>query len=61
MIILAHNHPNGMPLPSDADVKATRQIYNILDTVGIKLLDHVIVGPNNAISMKDTGYFNIFE
>lgn len=61
LIILAHNHPNGVPIPSDADIKATRQLTNILDTIGIKLLDHVIVGPNNAISMKDAGYFNIFE
>ncbi len=61
LIILAHNHPNGVALPSDADVKITRQLGGILSSVGIKLLDHVIVGPNNAVSMKNSGYFNIFE
>lgn len=61
MIIIAHNHPNGDALPSDADIKVTRQLYHTLSSVGIKLLDHIIVGPNNALSMKDTGYFNIFE
>lgn len=61
LIILAHNHPNGVPVPSDADVKVTRQLNNILKSVGINLLDHIIVGPNNAISMKDNGYFNTFE
>ena len=61
MIILSHNHPNGQALPSDADIKATRQLYHTLNSVGIKLLDHVIVGQSNAISMKDSGFFNIFE
>ena len=61
MIILSHNHPNGLALPSGEDIKATRQLHNILDRVGIKLLDHVIVGKTGAISMKDSGYFNIFE
>ena len=61
MIILAHNHPNGIPVPSEADVKVTRQLYNTLKNVGITLLDHIIVGPNDAVSMKDTGYFNFFE
>ena len=61
LIIIAHNHPNGQALPSDADIKVTRQLYHTLKSVGIRLLDHIIVGPNDALSMKDTGYFNIFE
>lgn len=61
LIILAHNHPNGLALPSDKDIQVTRQLRGILENVGIKLLDHVIVGPKNAISMKESGYFNIFE
>jgi len=61
MIILAHNHPNGVALPSDADISATRQLHNTLEKVGIKLLDHIIVGKGSAISMKDTGYFNAFD
>lgn len=61
LIILAHNHPNGEALPSDADIKVTRQLHGILESVGIKLLDHIIVGKKNAISMKNNGYFNIFE
>lgn len=61
VIIIAHNHPNGIPVPSDADIAATKQMYTILQSVGIRMIDHIIVGKNHAISMKDTGYFNIFE
>ncbi len=60
-IIISHNHPNGIPVPSDADISATRQMHSILKSVGIRLLDHIIVGKNHTISMKNTGYFNIFE
>ncbi len=61
LIILAHNHPNGEALPSDADIKVTRQLHGILESVGIKLLDHIIVGRTEAVSMKNSGYFNVFE
>ncbi|MFA5659689.1 MAG: JAB domain-containing protein [Oscillospiraceae bacterium] len=61
LIILAHNHPNGTAIPSDKDIQVTRQLTETLEAVGIKLLDHVIVGPKNAISMKEAGYFNIFD
>ncbi len=61
LVILAHNHPNGIALPSDKDIQATRQLMEILASVGIKLLDHVIVSPQNAISMKEAGYFNIYD
>lgn len=61
LIILSHNHPNGLPLPSDDDVIQTKKIYQILQSVGITLLDHVIVGQSGVISMKDNGFFNIFD
>lgn len=61
LIIIAHNHPNGTAMPSDADIMATRQLLNILQSVGIKLLDHIVVGRDGVVSMKNTGYFNIYE
>ena len=61
MIILSHNHPNGIPIPSDADIVATRKLYKILDSVGIKLLDHIVASPKSAVSMKYAGYFDFFE
>ena len=42
-VILVHNHPSGLCSPSDEDVDATREIYKILQSVEIQLLDHVIV------------------
>ena len=45
-IILVHNHPSGDPTPSPADFRATDRIYECADIMGIKLLDHVIIGDN---------------
>lgn len=50
-VILAHNHPNGLALPSAADVIVTDQIYASLAALGIKLADHVIVGEYESTSM----------
>lgn len=61
IIILAHNHPNGSPVPSDSDIRVTREMMRILSSIGIELLDHVIVGRHTAISMKHAGYFNILD
>lgn len=61
MIILAHNHPNGEASPSKEDVNITRRLVTVLESVGIKLLDHIIVGPKHAISMRDCGYFSIYD
>lgn len=60
-IIIAHNHPNGDCTPSDRDVVATRNLKRILNDLGINLLDHVIVSKRSAVSMKETGYFNLLD
>lgn len=41
-VYLAHNHPNGLALPSSEDIHATQAIHNILSDVGVKLLDHYV-------------------
>ena len=61
IIILAHNHPNGVPVPSQADITITRQLVGTLSAVGIDMIDHIIVGKNTAVSMKNSGYFNILD
>ena len=43
-IILVHNHPSGDPKPSKADFKITDRIYECASSMGIELLDHVIIG-----------------
>lgn len=45
-IVLIHSHPSGDTNPSQADVKLTKRIKEACDIIGIKLLDHIIVGDN---------------
>ncbi|MGN1187207.1 MAG: DNA repair protein RadC, partial [Lachnospiraceae bacterium] len=52
-IILAHNHPTGDPSPSKEDVLATGRIAKAAELIGISLIDHIIIGDNTYISMKD--------
>lgn len=55
-VILAHNHPNGSPKPSEEDVIFTRTIMKKLEDMGITLLDHFIEGGGKVISMRAEGY-----
>lgn len=55
-IILAHNHPSGDPKPSNDDINFTEQIKNASSLMGMKLLDHVIIGYGRYKSLKDLGY-----
>lgn len=57
-VIVAHNHPSGNTQPSRADLSLTNCLKTALATVDISLLDHVIVGSDNAISLHASGYFN---
>ena len=52
---LLHNHPSGDPTPSEADIKATVRVKEAGNTVGIRLKDHIIIGDNKYISLKDRG------
>lgn len=54
-VILAHNHPSGDPTPSPADQRVTRLLANALALVEVRVLDHVIVGAGQAVSMADRG------
>lgn len=49
--ILAHNHPSGECLPSKQDLDTTRWVYHALETIEVHLIDHIIVGSNNYISL----------
>ncbi len=50
-VILVHNHPSGDDKPSRADIAFTQKIYNCLDILDIKLLDHLIVTKNSYRSL----------
>ncbi|MGL5822599.1 MAG: RadC family protein [Sarcina sp.] len=54
-IILCHNHPSGDPTPSIEDINITKRIKSCGDIIGIELLDHVILGRNRFISLKEKG------
>lgn len=56
-VMIAHNHPNGVPMPSYSDIDTTRILYESLKVFGIDLVDHIIVGDGRAVSMKDSGSF----
>ena len=55
MVALAHNHPSGIALPSDEDRVATEMVREALDTMGVRLVDHIIVADNDYISMAESG------
>ena len=59
--IIAHNHPNGIALPSRDDISATAEIKQTLAAIGITLVDHIIVEQNDYVSMASSpGFKNIF-
>ena len=57
-VILAHNHPAGSPEPSAGDIDFTLNLRNILSSVNVKLSDHIIVGGEEAISMRSQPRFS---
>lgn len=55
-IILVHNHPSGDPTPSQDDIQSTKRIMEVSKLVGIRLLDHLIIGDGRYISLRNEGY-----
>ena len=56
-IIISHNHPSGVPTPSPEDIDVTNRIFEAGHIIGVDLLDHVIIGDHQFVSMKEKGYF----
>lgn len=62
-VILAHNHPSGDPLPSEADIRVTRDLIRAGQLLKIEVLDHIILGrrtpdrPRDYVSLRELGYF----
>lgn len=54
-VILIHNHPSGDPTPSREDVETTRRLIDAGKILGIEVLDHVIIGVGNHVSLKAKG------
>jgi DNA repair protein RadC len=60
-IILLHNHPSGDPSPSREDLVLTRRIAQTGELIGIPLLDHIIIGDNRYVIVKESGYFSLAQ
>lgn len=56
-VVLMHNHPSGDPTPSEADIKITRDLIRAGQLMKIEVLDHVIIGNMNRVSLRELGYF----
>ena len=55
-IICIHNHPSGDPSPSREDIEVTKRLNESGRILGIDLLDHLIIGENKFVSLKEKGY-----
>ena len=62
-IVLVHNHPSGDPMPSEADIRITRDLIRAGQLLKIEVLDHIILGratserPKDYSSLRELGYF----
>ncbi|ALS23246.1 MULTISPECIES: RadC family protein [Paenibacillus] len=54
-IVCAHNHPSGDPTPSPEDVQITKRLVQAGDIVGIDVLDHIVIGDQRFVSLKELG------
>lgn len=55
-VILSHNHPSGVALPSADDFTATERAKTALESIGVQLADHIVVADGDFVSMADSGY-----
>lgn len=54
-LVVLHNHPSGIAIPSEADIRVTRRLKEACDIVGIGLRDHIVIGDHCFFSMKEKG------
>ena len=60
-VILAHNHPGGVAMPSTADIRITEKFVAALAAVGLCLVDHIIVANDDFVSLRDSGHLAQIE
>ena len=54
-VIFVHNHPSGDPAPSPEDIDITRRLKEVGDVMGVRVLDHVVIGRDRFFSFNDKG------
>ena len=57
-VVLAHNHPSGLALPSGEDVQTTHRVAAALNAVEIALADHIVVAEDDFVSIVQSGYYS---
>lgn len=57
-VVLAHNHPSGLALPSADDIQTTQRVAAALRTVEIELADHIVVSRDDYVSMAQSQYYS---
>ena len=57
-IIVMHNHPSGESMPSEADIKITRDLLRAGQLLKIDVVDHVVMGNSNHTSLRELGYLS---
>ena len=57
-VVLAHNHPSGLAIPSEEDIFTTRRLAKALSAVEIELVDHLVIGDNDSVSMRQSRMYN---
>ncbi|MBQ9168801.1 MAG: RadC family protein [Oscillospiraceae bacterium] len=57
-VILAHNHPSGLALPSGEDVATTKRVAEVLGKVEVQLFDHIIVSDDDFVSLTQSGFYD---
>ena len=55
-VVLGHNHPSGVALPSEEDRAVTLRVRDALKTMDIRLLDHIVVADGDYVSMAQSGF-----
>jgi DNA repair protein RadC len=56
-VIFVHNHPSGDPTPSREDLEITRRLREVGELVGVRVLDHIVIGKGKYVSFVDDGYW----
>ncbi len=56
-VVFVHNHPSGDPTPSREDLEITRRLREVGDLVGVRVLDHIVIGNGRYVSFVDDGYW----
>ena len=55
-VVLAHNHPSGLAIPSGEDISTTQRVASALSAVDVQLVDHIIVADDDFVSLVSSGY-----